>query len=167
MQWPLTSSVCDVLQMLLNGLLTSALYALRCAVPITSFRFHLILHWVHRWQPRTHFPWTHMCHVNKVCGFSDHGAIYSPPPLRLRLLGDAAAETHPELGHVPAALTSFSDFLFSLPVCLTLVSSSCSPAAGVCRKSISATDSTQWCVRCCCWWTTLMIPLNDRHTVTQ
>lgn len=36
---------------------------------------------------------------------------------RLWLFSNAAAETHPELGHVPSALTSSSDSLFSLPVC--------------------------------------------------
>lgn len=43
-----------------------------------------------------------MCGVDEVCRLPDHGAIDPPPPLRLWLLRNAAAETNPELSHPEA-----------------------------------------------------------------
>lgn len=71
----------------------------RHVATVAALWLHLILdrtHWIHSAK---YIPWSYMCSMNKVRGFSYHGSVDTPPPLRLRLFCNAAVETQPEFTH--------------------------------------------------------------------
>lgn len=121
-----------------TGFLSVSLFliALRPSL-ITSFRFHLGLNRVHWWEPNAHVSWAYVCCVNKVGWFSDHWTVYPPPPLRLGLLSNAAAETHPELSHADGSFLSLLFLSFSLSSALCLPVHFTADATNSRRKQIT------------------------------
>uniref|UniRef100_A0A0E9X394 Uncharacterized protein n=1 Tax=Anguilla anguilla TaxID=7936 RepID=A0A0E9X394_ANGAN len=76
--------------------------------------------------------------VDKVCGLPNHGTVYSPPSLRLRLLCDAAGEADPQLSHAASVSARPDSAAVPLPQggALTLVFLSSSKQCHKCSPTV-------------------------------